>query len=65
MRHDYEFPPDWDAMDQQAKSDWMTQDRCRRRALAQQTAYAHHARQTAEREARKIGARSHTAPVKR
>ncbi len=35
MRHDYNFPPDWDAMSTQEKSDWMTRERCRRQAERQ------------------------------
>lgn len=30
MRHDYDLPHDWNAMTQEEKSRWMTQDRCRR-----------------------------------
>lgn len=40
MRHDYELPPDWDALSTQEKSDWMTSERCRRQAKAQQRAGA-------------------------
>ncbi len=31
MRHDYELPPDWDALK------WMTRERCRRQAKQQGT----------------------------
>jgi len=27
MRHDYDFPPDWEARTDEEKSRWMTQDR--------------------------------------
>jgi len=37
MRHDYTLPPDWDAMTAEEKSRWMTQERCRRQAMRQQT----------------------------
>jgi len=30
MRHDYDLPPDWAAMTDQERSDWMTRERCRR-----------------------------------
>lgn len=30
MRHDYDLPPNWAAMTDEEKSDWMTQERCRR-----------------------------------
>lgn len=65
MRHDYDLPPDWGARTDEEKSRWMTQERCKRRALSQQTAYSEHARKTAEREARKLGAHPGTAPVRR
>lgn len=35
MRHDYDLPPDWDAMTDEEKSRWMTQERCRRQAQQQ------------------------------
>jgi len=35
MRHDYDLPPDWDAMSDAEKSKWMTQERCRRQAKQQ------------------------------
>lgn len=38
MRHDYELPPDWDAMTQKERSDWMVRERCRRQAKQQDTA---------------------------
>lgn len=30
MRHDYDLPPDWDALSDTEKSKWMTRERCRR-----------------------------------
>jgi len=30
MRHDYDFPPDWNALTDAEKSEWMTRERCRR-----------------------------------
>lgn len=35
MRHDYDHPPDWSAMEDWEKSRWMTQERCRRQAKRQ------------------------------
>jgi hypothetical protein len=37
---DYEFPADWEALSPEEKSDWFTQDRCRRQAMRQDTAFA-------------------------
>ena len=37
---DYEFPADWEALSPEEKSDWFTQDRCRRQAMRQDTALA-------------------------
>ena len=37
MRHDYDLPPDWESMTDEEKSRWMTQDRCRRQAVSQDT----------------------------
>ena len=37
MRHDYDLPPDWDALTDAEKSKWMTQERCRRQAKQQAT----------------------------
>jgi len=37
MRHDYELPPDWDALSDTEKSKWMTRERCRRQAKQQGT----------------------------
>jgi phage pi2 protein 07 len=37
MRHDYGLPPDWGSMTDEEKSRWMTQERCRRQAVSQDT----------------------------
>jgi len=37
MRHDYKLPQEWDSMTDEEKSRWMTQDRCRRQAIRQDT----------------------------
>lgn len=37
MRHDYDLPPDWPAMTDQERSNWLTQERCRRQAMSQTT----------------------------
>lgn len=38
-RTDYDLPPDWNALSDQEKSDWLTQERCRRQAMKQDTAF--------------------------
>lgn len=38
-RTDYDLPPDWNAFSEQEKSDWLTQERCRRQAMKQDTAF--------------------------
>jgi len=37
MRHDYDLPPDWESMTDEEKCRWMTQERCRRQAVSQDT----------------------------
>ena len=57
-RHDYAFPPDWDAMTSDEKSDWMTQERCRRQAMNQKTAFVQRVKNEQERLERRVNARN-------
>jgi len=65
MRHDYNLPPEWAAMSDEEKSQWMTQERCRRQALRQQTPTASRAVDGMERVERVLDARNETTEVKR
>ena len=53
-RHDYAFPPDWEAMTDEEKSDWMTQERCRRQAMNQNTAFVANVEREQERLERRL-----------
>lgn len=55
--HDYNHPPDWDALTDQEKSDWYTQERARRQAMGQRTAFATRARRERRRRQRRTDAR--------
>ncbi len=59
MRHDYDLPPEWDAMSDEEKSRWFTQERCRRQAMAQQTPARDELEYSAERLARVLSARGY------
>lgn len=48
-RTDYDLPPDWNAFSEQEKSDWLTQERCRRQAMKQDTAFRRRIKQEKER----------------
>ncbi len=61
MRHDYDLPPDWDAMSDQERSDWMTQERVRKQAMNQQVPTIEHLTQCFERIERRLGARGHVS----
>lgn len=37
---DYRFPPEWESFTDQEKSDWFTEERCRRQAMRQKTGFA-------------------------
>jgi hypothetical protein len=65
MRHDYELPPEWNAMSDEEKSQWMTQERCRRQALRQQTPTSRRAVHKMERLQRVLDARNETTEVER
>lgn len=59
MRHDYNLPPDWEAMSDEEKSQWMTQERCRRQALSQETPTSKELEHTDERLVRTLTARGY------
>jgi len=59
MRHDYTLPPDWDAMSDEEKSRWMTQERCRRQAMNQRTPATRTLEQTGVRMERTLIARGY------
>jgi len=59
MRHDYDLPPDWDAMSDDEKSRWFSQERCRRQAMAQQTPTREELEYSAARLARVLSARGY------
>lgn len=54
----YEFPPDWEAMTDEEKSEWMLADRVRRQALRQDTAWADKAKKQIDRERRRLEAKN-------
>ena len=47
--HDYDHPPDWEEMTDEAKSRWYTQERCRRQAMRQDTPAGRALKRQAER----------------
>lgn len=63
MRHDYDLPPDWEAMDSDEKSKWMTQDRAKRQAMRQSTASAKEIEDGEERRDRRVSARNETVSL--
>lgn len=58
MTHDYYFPPDWESLTDQERSEWMTHDRVRRQALRQETTWRSKAEKEIERERRRLNARN-------
>lgn len=46
---DYELPPEWPSMTPEEKSDWFEQERCRRQAMNQNTAFRKHVEKEQER----------------
>jgi len=63
MRHDYDLPPDWAAMTDKEKSDWMTQERCRRlNKRIQSKGVAEYKDDVKERVARILRARGYIDP---
>lgn len=65
MRHDYDLPPDWDALSDAEKSKWMTQERCRRQSKRQALPTTGVLADQAERYERRLAARNETDPVDR
>lgn len=63
MRHDYDFPQRWDSLTPEQKDSWYKGERCRRRALRQDTPLARRAAKVANRRERKAQARSETVDV--
>ena len=65
MMTDYDLPVwFWDPeTTDEDRSDWMTQERCRRQAMRQQTAYRRRMEQSAERRARREAANPATVAV--
>jgi hypothetical protein len=51
---DYEFPADWEALSPEEKSDWFTEDRCRRQAMRQDTALAANVEEVRRRRERRL-----------
>jgi len=65
MRHDYQLPTwfwDDDTTDEE-RHVWMTQDRCRRQAMRQDTPWARAVRKQLDRQQRRVEARSETVDV--
>ncbi|UBF22743.1 hypothetical protein M1M38_gp050 [Halorubrum tailed virus 27] len=46
---DYDFPPEWESFTDEEKSDWFTEERCRRQAMRQNTGFAKRVEQEEER----------------
>lgn len=46
---DYDFPPEWESFTDEEKSDWFTEERCRRQAMRQKTGFAKRVEQEEER----------------
>lgn len=64
MRHDYDLPPEWNAMSDAEKSRWMTQERCRRQAMRQQTSTTDALERTTTRLVRTLNARGYEPLVR-
>lgn len=61
MRHDYDLPPDWDALSDTEKSKWMTRERCRRQAKQQVSPTLRDMQSLKERRERILSARGHVS----
>ena len=55
--HDYEFPPEWAAMSPAERDHWFKQERARRQALNQHTAFSVRNREDRRRASRRLNAR--------
>jgi hypothetical protein len=65
-RHDYDLPADYEKrVDEGTMSDWYTAERCRRRAMAQETNFERHFEQSTGRIEQVIEAAAETVPVDR
>lgn len=56
--HDYDFPPEWPSMDPDERDRWFKQERARRQARAQTTAFAARQRTEKARHKRRSAARN-------
>lgn len=56
--HDYEFPPEWPAMSAEERDRWFKQERARRQARGQRTAWAERQRTERRRLERRVEART-------
>ena len=66
MRHDYDLPPDWAAITDKEKSDWMTRERCRRlNKRIQSKGLEKHRKDMKQRVARILRARGYLDPQNR
>ncbi len=61
MRHDYDLPPDWDAMSDQERSDWFVQERVRKQAMNQRVPTLEYLTQYIERTERRLEARGYVS----
>jgi len=57
-RHDYDLPAEWAAMSDAERDAWLTAERCRRQATAQNTATARLLEKRHERQRRRANARA-------
>jgi hypothetical protein len=59
MRHDYDLPAEWPAMSATERDRWFHQERARRQAERQETAFAARQAHDTQRLARRLAARLH------
>lgn len=57
MRHDYDLPAEWPAMTDAERDRWFHQERARRQAARQETAFAARQAQAKQRVHRRLAAR--------
>lgn len=63
MRHDYNLPAAWPDMDPEERHVWMSQERTRRQAERQRTAWAARVEKQQERMTRRLDAQPATIDV--
>lgn len=63
MRHDYDLPLDWESMNDEERSKWMTQERCRRQSMNQDTTTSKAMKKQENKHIRKISARPNTVSL--